>query len=197
MARPKYEDGQKHAQKRLEEAFWKLLADYPLEKITINLLSKEANVNHNMIYYYYGNVLEMAETIINSEVDFRFTNSFLDAFLLADTTGFKEIINSSTYQTHWQHLRIIFQNSSLLLHKLITNKVKSDWLEHLHLDASSRSDEQDIEFNFIIAGLMSLFRSDYSDDKILRENFFKSPIADGIRKTIQSWKETVSRCQVP
>lgn len=75
--------------------------------------------------------------------------------------------------------------------------MKSDWLEHLHLDASSLSDEQDIEFNFIIAGLMSLFRSDYSDDKILRENFFKSPIADGIRKTIQSWKETVSRCQAP
>lgn len=92
MARPKYEDGQKHAQKRLEEAFWKLLADYPLEKITINLLSKEANVNHNMIYYYYGNVLEMAETIINSEVDFRFTNSFLDAFLLADTRVLRKLL---------------------------------------------------------------------------------------------------------
>lgn len=64
MARPKRSEAD--AYDRIQTAFWDLLAEKPFEKITIAALSKKAAVNHNLIYYYFENLYDMAEKLFKA-----------------------------------------------------------------------------------------------------------------------------------
>ena len=60
MARPKANTNERTALERIEDTFWQLLSEKNYEKITISELSKKAKVNHNLIYYYFDNIDDMA-----------------------------------------------------------------------------------------------------------------------------------------
>ena len=60
MARPKRDPDKKPAFERIEDAFWDILSEKPFDKITISELSKRAGVNHNLLYFYFDGIEDMA-----------------------------------------------------------------------------------------------------------------------------------------
>lgn len=66
MARPKRHSSDLPAYTRIENAFWQLLEEMPFDKITVSALSRRAEVNHNMIYYYFDNIQDMAQKLFDA-----------------------------------------------------------------------------------------------------------------------------------
>ena len=69
MARPKRVESTESARQRIEEAYWELLEEMPYSRITISKLSRKAAVNHNLIYYYYENIDDLAEKTFIKNVE--------------------------------------------------------------------------------------------------------------------------------
>ena len=60
MARPKHSENEPTAYQRISEAYWAELAEKDYSKITVTSLARRAGVNHNLLYYYFENIDEMA-----------------------------------------------------------------------------------------------------------------------------------------
>ena len=67
MSRPKSNSSEPSAKMRIEEAFWKLLEEMPYNDISIKQLTKQANVNHKTIYYYYKNIDDIAKQLFEGK----------------------------------------------------------------------------------------------------------------------------------
>lgn len=57
------------AKKAIRDSFLKLLNEKPLNQITIRDIVDDCGINRNTFYYYYQDLPELVETIINEEAD--------------------------------------------------------------------------------------------------------------------------------
>lgn len=63
MARPKYQEGERTARERLEDAFWELLAQHPVGEITVGMLCAQAGCNRGTFYYHFEGIEDMAARV--------------------------------------------------------------------------------------------------------------------------------------
>lgn len=63
---PTKSDRTKHL---IEQAFWNLLNQRPLGKITVKDISKVCGINRNTFYYHFKNIPDLIESVVKSNVD--------------------------------------------------------------------------------------------------------------------------------
>ena len=59
----------------IKEAFWKLLAEKPLNRISVREIVEECGVNRNSFYYHFKDIYDLLEWSFQEE--FRFIDSYL------------------------------------------------------------------------------------------------------------------------
>lgn len=68
MARPRKDSCEPDARRRIIEAFWALLEEYPLRSITIGSVSKLAGCNRTTFYYHFGDMDALVASAIQDEL---------------------------------------------------------------------------------------------------------------------------------
>lgn len=68
MSRPRRDSAVPPARERMQDAFWKLLADREYRRITVTDIVRSAQVNRNSFYYHFSGLPELADAAILTEV---------------------------------------------------------------------------------------------------------------------------------
>lgn len=73
---------------------------------------------------------------------------------------------------------------------ILRNCITANWLNHLDIKENVLSPIEKIEFQFMLEGVLSVFRSDavVSDENLLRE-LVSSPLMESIQKIIRKIQE--------
>lgn len=82
MARPRKDSPGPSAEERLQAAFWELIEEQPLERMTVGDLTARAGCNRGTFYYYYDDMYEMLDAMIDRNLPKQ-----LPSFLLQHFTG--------------------------------------------------------------------------------------------------------------
>lgn len=93
--------------KQIKDAFLALYENYPIEKISIRLLSEEAGMNRGTFYYYYADIYALLEEIEDDMIKkwSHILPQMITAFLLGESqkmTGFVE----DFYQENYRYVRL-------------------------------------------------------------------------------------------
>ncbi len=157
MARPKKILGELSAPERIENAFWKLLSQYAYNEITIKLLAAEAGVNHNLIYYYYTNIDDIARSAFEHTLLSNLPQ--LLQMLLSDTKNLEMLFESEkALPTNFQHVRLLASSDSSFLVNLLKNGLKDAWLTQAGKSMEQLSELDTLELEFIFSAIVSVMR---------------------------------------
>lgn len=63
---PTKSDRTKHL---IEQAFWNLLSQRPLAKITVKDISNVCGINRNTFYYHFKNIPDLIESVVKNNID--------------------------------------------------------------------------------------------------------------------------------
>lgn len=154
MARPKKNETEISAKDRIESAFWNLLADSPYSSITIRVLASEAKVNHNLIYYYYQNIDDVAEKAFFHVISLQTLEQ-----LLSDiqhwTFSPQKFISDEALMRRFAKATLYIRGDSSFLTSIFKNALKSSWLRVLGVEESNLPISDQIDLDFILAGLIA------------------------------------------
>lgn len=68
MARPRKDQLGPCATARIKDAFWELLEENDLKRITVNMLTQKAGCNRGTFYYHYDSLDELIYSVIEEEL---------------------------------------------------------------------------------------------------------------------------------
>ena len=162
MARPKRDDRERTARERIEDAYWELLAQMPFEDITIRALAATAGVNHNLIYYYYENLQDLAKHALGNVA----SKELIATALFALRTGAFQpdyFLQNTEVMSRFRKLLLYARGDSAFLARLLQDLLKDYWLQQMGRSEDSLSPEEKVDLRFILAGLCSLL----SDERLL------------------------------
>lgn len=128
MARPKRTPDEKPAYDRIVIAFWQLLAEMPFDKITVSALSKRAGVNHNMIYYYFENIHDMAQKLFEENLSDELLIDIL-SLLFYQEGNHAALIASDDKMNRIRRGRLFARSDSAFLNNIVKDRIQSKWLE--------------------------------------------------------------------
>ena len=188
MSRPKSNSSELSAKMRIEEAFWKLLEEMPYEDISIKRLSSQANVNHKMIYYYYNNIDDMAQHLFEENIRIYFSESNP---LLAVLSGQQEdFLNSQFSEVGVKRALLYATSDSAFLNAIFKQYIQKNWLLSLNITEDDLSENEKVDLEFIISGMISLLGKDFSQNNILRVlGIFDRDLGKAIHSTLMNLKE--------
>ena len=188
MSRPKSNSSELSAKMRIEEAFWKLLEEMPYEDISIKRLSSQANVNHKMIYYYYNNIDDMAKYLFEENIRIYFSESNP---LLAVLSGQQEdFLNSQFSEVGAKRALLYATSDSAFLNAIFKQYIQKNWLLSLNITEDDLSENEKVDLEFIISGMISLLGKDFSQNNILRVlGIFDRDLGKAIHSTLMNLKE--------
>ena len=155
MARPKREEQEKSAKERIEDAFFTMLSIMSFEDITIRALAAEAGVNHNLIYYYYENLQDLAREALDHTASEELILQVLEA--IRDQTFRPEVfLLDAALMERVRRVRLYVRGDSAFLTGLFQNLLAEYWLRQMGRTEDSLSKEDRVDLRFILAGLCSL-----------------------------------------
>lgn len=158
MARPKRIEGEPTARQRMEEAFWKTLADMPYHKMTSREVCKRSGVSHNTFYYHFENLDDMARRML----DGLFTPE-LPLALLSMVDGDRKasigIEGVPELQQRLSKMRLLVSSGSTELVVLVQSNVLKAWFKTLGVKKSELSQEDLIDLTFVVGGITALLGS--------------------------------------
>lgn len=188
MSRPKSNSSELSAKMRIEEAFWKLLEEMPYDDISIKRLSSQANVNHKMIYYYYNNIDDMAQHLFEENIRIYFSKSNP---LLAVLSGQQEdFLNSQFSEVGAKRALLYATSDSAFLNAIFKQYIQKNWLLSLNITEDDLSENEKVDLEFIISGMISLLGKDFSQNNILRVlGIFDRDLGKAIHSTLMNLKE--------
>ena len=188
MSRPKSNSSELSAKMRIEEAFWKLLEEMPYEDISIKRLSSQANVNHKMIYYYYNNIDDMAQHLFEENIRIYFSESNP---LLAVLSGQQEdFLNSQFSEVGAKRALLYATSDSAFLNAIFKQYIQKNWLLSLNITEDDLSENEKVDLEFIISGMISFLGKDFSQNNILRVlGIFDRDLGKAIHSTLMNLKE--------
>ena len=68
MARPRKDEAGPSVEQRLHAAFWELIAEKPVDAMTVGDLAKRAGCNRSTFYYYYDDIYELLDAVIDESL---------------------------------------------------------------------------------------------------------------------------------
>lgn len=183
MARPKHQEGEPTAYDRIAEAYWAELSEKEYSKITISSLARRAGVNHNLLYYYFQNIDEMAvrffEENTQGEVSAQF---FVQALLqgkdIAPTLRENNLVRM-------QRVRLYARGDSAFLTGIFRKAVIKTWLDGSGKSWEDLSFEDRFDLHFVIGGLTSILgTSELSDTPSKLLSFTQREIGSAAREAL-------------
>lgn len=187
MSRPKSNGLEPPAKKRIEEAFWQLLEEMPYDNISIKQLASQANVNHKMIYYYYNNIDDMAKQLFEENISLYFTkkNPLLDV-LRGEQDDF---LNFQFHEIGAKRALLYAASDSTFLNAIFKQYIRKNWLLSLNITESDLSEDEKVDLEFIISGMISLLGKNFSQNNIMRVlRIFERDLGKAIRSTFMKLK---------
>ena len=190
MARPRKSDNQISAYERIEEAFWRMLSEMPYSRITVSGLSKRAEVNHNLIYYYFENIDELAEKLFQANISEGLPQQFIGA-LLSGKLDTQALMNNPTQMKHIMRMRLFMRDDSAYLNGIAKRAIMTEWAASANLSLDELTDAEKMDLNFIFSGVVSILGSkQFENDPHAAAGFITRPIGQGIIATLKNLDST-------
>lgn len=184
MARPKRTADLVSALERIENAFWSLLAEYSYSKITISVLSKKAEVNHNTFYYYYENIDDMAEKLFKKNIATDILTqifSDLENHNLSSSLLLKEPLPA----LRWERAILFARSDSAFLTNIFKTAIMDAWLNAANIEKDLLSAEDYLELDFIFSGLVSILGNHTHNNPNMLATILDRELGAGITATFQ------------
>ncbi|MGO1580837.1 MAG: TetR/AcrR family transcriptional regulator C-terminal domain-containing protein [Peptoniphilaceae bacterium] len=150
----------KYTKNRIREVFIEMLNEHSLNKITVEAIAKECQINRNTFYYYYHDIYELLSEIFEEELshvmdEYNETLSWEESFLLAT--------------------RFALDNRRAIYH--VYNSMKREELENYIYEAAGNTMTMHIE------DLSSDIKASESDKELIA-NFYQSALTQMILRWI-------------
>lgn len=154
MARTKRSQQDVSTRERIEEAFWHLLQETPYSQITIKALAWKAGVNHNMIYYYYQNMEDVARQAFDKILQRELPQILLSA---VSTNSFSlSAIKGTNFFEQLEKAQLFAGSESPLLVSMFKDGIQGIWLEKIGKTDADLSELDRVELDFIFSGLTAV-----------------------------------------
>ena len=157
MARPKRDAEGISAYERMEDAFWAMLAEMPFEKITISSLSKRARVNHNLIYYYFENIEDMAGQMFRRNMAGDLPQQLLRYLLREEEQEFCQPSHEVLYRIRRTWLFV--EKGTTGMQGMVKARLQQEWLQVVGLEREDLTPEDQMELDFVFGGLLAVMGS--------------------------------------
>lgn len=155
MARPKRNETTPSATEKIENAYWEMLAEDDYAHITIRSLTRKANVNHNLIYYYYDNIDDLAVKAFENTLSEKAFAKILSIFT-SQTSAWSILVEDPSLIENFFKVKLYIRGDSAFLTSIFRTGIKSVWLKQLCLTEQELDTSDQTDLDFIIAGLISV-----------------------------------------
>ena len=144
----------------IHSAMTRLLAEKPIEEITVTELSEKAEINRKTFYSYYSNVYMVAEEMEDEIVE-RFEETLrridFEELLQDPQTTFNTLARLITSDLDLYETIFTNRNQILFLQKIVTTLKQR--IKTLYLDKGGKKSEmQEYLLEYIISGLVSVYQ---------------------------------------
>ena len=187
MARPKRDPDKKPAFERIEDAFWDILSEKPFDKITISELSKRAGVNHNLLYYYFDGIEDMARQLFERNMSdgvpqrilgILLGNADIEAELLADDMILKRVMRT----------RLFMRRDSAFLNEIVRIRIQKEWLVAAGVIEKQLTQENKVDLDFIFSGVVAIVGSEqFEENQQAIASLNKRVLGKGIIDTLKNF----------
>ena len=189
MARPKRDSGQMSALERMEEGFWQLLAERPFDKITITALSKRAVVNHNLIYYYYENLEDLARQMFERNMAGNLPQQLLSV-ILEGVASHKPFLEDAQLLRRVGRVRLCMRSENAFLNGLIRERLQREWLTAVGLDRSQLSAQQQVDLDFLVSGIIAVVGSRHFEENLEAvATLYQRPLGKALAATLKGFAQ--------
>ncbi len=147
MARPRKDALEPSAQERIEVAFWELLSEMPLSKITIRGISQRAHVNPNTFYRHYENTYNLALCALGNTITPQMAKQMANVFEVSDPQ--LELDNIDEFEKRFAKLVSFARCDSLELQHALASKIMKTWLEAYDIEETALSSEEYFDLNVL------------------------------------------------
>lgn len=161
MARPRMGEGPS-AVDRLEAAFWDMLGEMPYDQMTVGALARRAHVNHNTVYYHFGNLEELAEGVFERNL-MPGLAARLMALMASGDGHLPPQEPDETLALHFERACLFARSDSSLLQRIFRNGMRRTWLEALGIDERALTPAQACDLTFVFGGLTALLNEEPGD----------------------------------
>lgn len=161
MARPRKDAAGPSVEQRLEDAFWELIAETPIDRMTVGDLTARAGCNRGTFYYYYDDIYAMLDDMIDRNLPKELPGFLLMHFSGDTTTPDRDHELSRAlqkYQHNVDHLCLLLANaSSPLVNRRVKGAIMELWAgafaagQHASLEGDAR-----IVLEFVVSGILGL-----------------------------------------
>ena len=192
MGRPAKNSNEKPAELRMQEAFWKVLAEKPYTQMTVADIARASEVNKNTLYYHYECLDDLAKQCVNQELPIDIINKIASGKLPCELLT--ELDEPNRAETLARLNLAIGPHGCGILAEFARNAALSLWFERFNLTESDLLAEEVIACRFVTSGMLSVFgvAEGLSPKEFI--SFVSSPLASSvISKTLEVLKTAQQR----
>ena len=183
MARPRHSETELTAYTRISEAYWAELAEKDYSKITITSLARRAGVNHNLLYYYFENIDDMAIRFFEENTTGQFSAQYFISALLQGE-DISPTLDESVL-TKLKRVKLYARGDSAYLTGIFQKALIKTWLDGSKQSWDSLSQEDRLDLLFVIGGLTSILgETDLANTPEQMLSFSKREIGASTRATL-------------
>ena len=165
MARPKANTNERTALERIEDTFWQLLSEKNYEKITISELSKKAKVNHNLIYYYFDNIDDMAIQFFEKNMSQDVSQRIIGVLMGTEAEDIT-VFNDMEIIKRVKRTRLFMRKDSAFLNGIAKSRIQAEWFKAAGIKKEQLSVEDSVDLEFIFSGIIAIVGSDEFEENI-------------------------------
>jgi len=144
----------------IHDAMTKLLADKPIDEITVTELSEAAEINRKTFYNYYSSVYMVAEEM-EDEIVARFEETLrridFDTLLKDPQTTFNTLARLITSDLDFYGNILTNRNQVIFLQKIITS-LKERVMTQYATQISAEEELVEYVLEYIVAGMVSVYQ---------------------------------------
>lgn len=186
MARPKQDSNIKPAFERIEDAFWDILAEKNYDKITIVELSKRAKVNHNLIYYYFDNIDDMAKQLFDRNMADGVPQRILGSLMESDDPD-NAVFNDEDVIKRVMRTRLFMRKDSAFLNEIVKARIMKEWILNTGVDFEQLTPENKVDLEFIFSGIVAVLGSEtFAENQEFIATLYKRALGKGIIETFKT-----------
>ena len=153
MGRPKNDQLSASVEQRIEEAFWALSEKNPIERISVVALSKEAHCNRGTFYYYFTDIYELLDRIIEKNIP-----TSLPSYLQGAITGTlqEEELKTAVLAEQERIDRLAWllsRSTSPYTTRRLKNSAIKAWAKAMGISAEELSNSDRLFFEFLASGM--------------------------------------------
>ncbi len=141
--------------KRLEDAFWELLAEKPIERIAVGALTEKAGCNRGTFYYHYRDMDDLMDKMIEENLPKEIPSFVLSCMMGLEEVGEVGTVVSQASPRIDRLCMLLNSKSSAYVAVRVKRAIVKLWEDTFGLDARS-SVEVAVFFEFVVSGLMGV-----------------------------------------